>query len=225
MTWYLSKAELRRDASVNALAGILLPKENDQRVTVTHKLLWMLFADGAERSRDFLWREAEPGHFLILSARVPEDRHNLFKLDHKPFAPVLSAGDELGFSLRANPTVAIGGNKDAKIRGRRADVVMNAIKDVAGDARAEARTLAVQAAGAAWLEKQGAKHGFKIERVMADRYNVLSPPHRRESMRIASLDFDGFLRVTDPDVFTAMLTAGLGRAKAYGCGLMLIRRV
>lgn len=225
MSWYLSKATLRADASVNALADILLPKDADRRVVTAHKLLWVLFADAAGRKRDFLWREVEPGHFLILSAREPCDSHNLFEIQSKSFAPVLAAGDELGFSLRANPTVALMAEKDAKGRGKRADVVMHAIKDAVGDARAEARALAVQTAGAAWLESQGGKHGFEIERVTADRYNLLAPPHRRDPMRIATLDFDGLLRVTDPAAFVAMLTHGLGRAKAYGCGLMLIRRV
>ena len=32
------------------------------------------------------------------------------------------------------------------------------------------------------------------------------------------------LTVSDPDVFLATIVDGFGAAKAYGCGLMLIRR-
>ena len=32
------------------------------------------------------------------------------------------------------------------------------------------------------------------------------------------------IEVTDPPAFLARLAAGFGRAKAFGCGLMLIRR-
>jgi CRISPR system Cascade subunit CasE len=60
-----------------------------------------------------------------------------------------------------------------------------------------------------------------------DGYRVLRPPRPRKAgqMRIGVLDFDGVLTVTDPQRFLAALAAGFGRAKAYGCGLMLIARV
>jgi CRISPR system Cascade subunit CasE len=219
---FLSRACLRRDASVKALAQIFLPEDNDARVTVTHKLLWTLFSDGPERERDFLWREAKPGLYYILSARPPQDRHNLFKLDPaKLFAPTLIAGDRLAFSLRANPTVA---RKGTDKRGRRSDVVMDAIKPAPKDERAEKRTIAIQQAGEEWLRRQGERHGFEIETVRVDRYCILAPPHRGAEMRIATLDFDGILKVVDQAEFLPMLTHGLGRAKAYGCGLMLIRK-
>jgi len=37
--------------------------------------------------------------------------------------------------------------------------------------------------------------------------------------------FDGLLRITDPDAFRATLIRGIGPAKAFGCGLMLVRRI
>ena len=57
--------------------------------------------------------------------------------------------------------------------------------------------------------------------------------------QFASLDFEGLLEITDPEQFVkAMYTGqanrdpnihgvvrGLGRSKAFGCGLMLIRKV
>jgi CRISPR system Cascade subunit CasE len=38
------------------------------------------------------------------------------------------------------------------------------------------------------------------------------------------MDFRGILTVTDTEKFTDTLMQGLGKAKAFGCGLMLIRR-
>ena len=38
------------------------------------------------------------------------------------------------------------------------------------------------------------------------------------------LDLRGRLTVRSPEVFVEALLAGFGRAKAYGCGLMLVRR-
>lgn len=37
--------------------------------------------------------------------------------------------------------------------------------------------------------------------------------------------FDGLLRITDPDAFRETLICGIGPAKAFGCGLMLVSRV
>jgi CRISPR system Cascade subunit CasE len=39
------------------------------------------------------------------------------------------------------------------------------------------------------------------------------------------LDISGVLEVRDPARFLARLIQGFGRARAFGCGLMLIRRV
>lgn len=223
MSLFLSRARLRRDASVATLAGLLLPDEPDQRVTHSHKLLWTLFADSGERKRDFLWREADPGLFYLLSARPPEDRHALFELDPpKPFAPALAAGDRLAFSLRANPTVAYAQGEGQ--RGKRGDVVMHALKPVPPGERAVRRGELIDSAGRAWLARQGEQHGFAPDSVTVEGYRLLRAPHRGARMRIATLDFEGRLSVTDPAAFLAALAQGFGRAKAYGCGLMLIRR-
>lgn len=42
---------------------------------------------------------------------------------------------------------------------------------------------------------------------------------------LATVTFDGRLEVTDPDALRHVLTAGIGRAKAYGCGLMTLAPV
>ena len=44
------------------------------------------------------------------------------------------------------------------------------------------------------------------------------------AMQFSQLEFTGTLVATDPAVFLAAVRAGFGRAKAFGCGLMLIRR-
>jgi CRISPR system Cascade subunit CasE len=40
-----------------------------------------------------------------------------------------------------------------------------------------------------------------------------------------SLDLSGEVEVTDAERFTQLLTIGIGPAKAFGCGLMLVRRI
>jgi CRISPR system Cascade subunit CasE len=222
---FLSRASLRRDTSVAALAELLVPSNSQDRVGASHKLVWALFADSAGRQRDFLWREEKPGHFLALSRRPPDDPHHLFDLDYKTFTPALSAGDKLGFTLRANPVVA---RPEARgERGKRHDVVMNALSTVPPEDRALARPQAVLTAGRAWLARQGAAHGFApLYDADVDGYDSLRIPRAGGKPAVFGvLDISGVLEVHDPARFLARLALGFGRARAFGCGLMLIRRV
>jgi CRISPR system Cascade subunit CasE len=233
----LSRARLRRDVPAAALWRELAPDDDNRRMQAGHRLVWTLFADATDRTRDFLWREADPGTFYLLSNRAPEDRHNLFEIDPpKEFAPQLRAGDVLRFSLRANATVARKpkGETGKQARGKPSDVVMDALHRLPkGRERAEARVDAISAAGHAWLSARGAKSGFRLAEV--DRqsgastscvtgYRVMQLDDRNEKMRIGVVDYDGVLVVEDPSRFMDSIKQGFGRAKAFGCGLMLVRR-
>lgn len=226
MTLFLSRIALRRDGSAAALARLLVPEGGvAPRSAAGHHLLWSLFADSPERTRDFLWREEGPGRFMTLSAREPVDRHELFRVEAKPFEPVLRAGDRLRFALRANPVVAVPGARGE--RGKRADVVMRELYSVPrGDQRVMARETIIPEAGRAWLAKQGERHGFAPEgEVGVDGYETMRLPRPgADLIRYGVLDFDGLLTVRDPEAFLAQLGQGFGRARAFGCGLMLIRR-
>jgi CRISPR system Cascade subunit CasE len=222
---FLSRASLRRDAPVTALAELLVPSNPKDRVGASHKLVWALFADNADRERDFLWREEKPGHFMTLSRRPPDDPHRLFDLDYKPFAPALAAGDRLGFTLRANPVVARPATRGE--RGKRHDVVMDVLRTVPKGDRASVRPQAVLTAGRAWLARQGEAHGFTpLHDADVDGYDSLRIPRSGSKPAVFGvLDISGVLEVRDPDRFLARLAQGFGRARAFGCGLMLIRRV
>ncbi len=226
---YFSRACLRRDASAGALAPLLLGStgRGGPARQPGHHLVWSLFADDPARSRDFLWREMQTGTFLILSARPPEDRHGLFEIaEPKPFTPVLEAGDRLGFSLRANPVVRR--RHPSHRRSVKHDVVMDALRSSSEGDRAACRLAAVRERGLAWLERQGRKAGFSIgtDGVRVDGYEQhrISRRGAARSMSYSTLDFEGVLTVGDPASFLAAVARGFGAAKAYGCGLMLIRR-
>jgi CRISPR system Cascade subunit CasE len=247
---WLSRARLRRTASVSTLAPLLLPDQEHNRVSTGHRLIWSLSArDGVSAERDFLWREDADGVFYTLSSRPPPLEHPLFEVDPpKAFAPELAPGDRLRFALRANPTVSrsldslriVNRDPNAVPRRRTAhdDVVMRELHSLPREARAEARVAAIASAGRRWLGAQASKKGFMLTTgtsdhgdspeypLCIDRYRVLSAPKRGGAapMRIALLDFEGILVVTDPIRFLTALKEGIGRAKAFGCGLMLIAR-
>lgn len=224
-TLYLSRARLRTDAPVAALARLLVPDDASVRVDASHRLIWALFADGPHRTRDFLWREEEPGRFMLLSARPPSDPHDIFQLETKPFEPVLSSGDRLGFTLRANPVVARSAGPGQ--RGKRHDVVMDLLRREHGRSRAEARSEAAIVAGRAWLARQGSANGFAPRGDEGvDGYDRIRVPRASGKPAIfGRLDITGVLEVREPALFLTALARGFGRSRSFGCGLMLIRRV
>jgi len=221
---FLSRIRLKREAPVAALAKLLVPAEAGAQAMAAHRLVWALFADGPDRRRDFLWRQDRPGEYLALSSRPPGPLHDIFSIETKEFAPMLAVGDRLGFRLHANPVVALpqGPGK----RGKRADVVMHALHGIPQGERAALRLEKAVAAGRAWLARQGESHGFRPEgEVGVDGYETMRLLRETgKPIRYSVLDFEGVLTVTDPTLFLAALPKGFGRARAFGCGLMLIRR-
>jgi CRISPR system Cascade subunit CasE len=221
----LARARLRRDCPAQALARVLVPDEAGTQLGAAHSLVWALFADDRDRRRDFLWRQTRPGEFLILAARPPVDPHGLFTLEYKPFAPILHSGQRLGFDLRANPVVSI--PEKPGWRGKRRDIVTRALSKLAPAERAAARAGTIREAGTAWLAGKGTAAGFSIasDDLYIDGEEWIRIPRRHApAVTFSTLTFQGVLRVDNPVRFLAGLLAGFGAAKAYGCGLMLIRR-
>jgi CRISPR system Cascade subunit CasE len=228
---FLSRARLRADSSVQAIAPLLLPEDGHARLLAAHRLVWSLMSDEPDRIRDFLWREEKPGAFLILAPRSAAADGSLFDVESKPWEPRLRAGDRLGFMLRANPTVARGSSTrvpgERGVRGKRHDVVMDALRDVAPGARAAHRPDAIIAAGRQWLIQQGARGGFvpRDDSLRIDGYDTVRISRTGgKPVEFGWLDFEGVIEVTDPAALLAAVLTGLGRARAFGCGLMLLRR-
>lgn len=146
--------------------------------------------------------------------------------EYGPFLVRLSAGQRWSFRLTANPVRTVAGG-----RGTRGTVSPHV-------------TVAQQQA---WLVERTARLGFQIPSWEVER---LAPtrdpgpeehdiPHvrvtgreqisfekggasRRRTATITRAQFDGVLEVVDEELLRSALTHGIGRAKAYGCGLMTL---
>ncbi len=184
-----------------------------------HQRVWELFGDHPDRERDFLYRldmaEGRP-KILALSAREPEATW-LFEAQSKPFAPALHEGLVLDFSLRLNPTV--------KRDGKRHDIVMDArhrLRNEPGPlpSREELATQEVKG----WLQKRSEANGVEFLDLLVESYEVLNLRRKGGSLRFATCDVQGKLRVREPNAFMHVLSNGLGAQRAFGCGLLLIRR-
>ena len=240
MNYFMTRAELDRNAPDHALRELLDPPDPNAALNAHHKLMWTLFPD-SEAKRDFLWRNDQGGKFLILSAREPKSS-GLFRLETKPYAPRLAEGDRLAFLLRVNATRDLSrqttkdkanDSKEKRSSGRRVDVVIHAmhqhgINAQSGDdnKRANRRMEFAEKMAAEWLAAQGERRGFEIEgEIMLDDYSVLQLKRGgNKKATFGVLDVRGILRVSNPTQLLETLYTGIGRARAFGCGLMLVRR-
>ena len=192
-----------------------------------HQAVWQLFADQSVRKRDFLYHlEGGSGTPVVyaLSARPPMPRGVLWGVDTKEFAPRLRPGSRLGFLLRANPV--------RTREGKRHDVVMEEKQSLRtrGAPRAAWPLEAdlVQTVASAWLERRSEGLGFRVAVVRADGYRQMEigKPGQKHPVCISTVEFSGVVEVVDPDLFLQRaLCEGIGPAKGFGCGLMLVRRL
>lgn len=223
MSLYFSRLTLNPAPSSRALIQLLNPENESAAADAHHRLIWTAFSDAKDRDRDFLWRYDGENRFYTLSARPPRPSDLFGEPAIKTFEPNLAIGDRLNFVLRANATKV---SKQAG--GKRVDVVMDLLHGEPKDKRAAKRMKLAQLAGEAWLARQGAAKGFTPLKTMVEGYTVLElgreTTKRANRPRLGVLDLSGTLSVTDPALFLLALAQGFGRAKAWGCGLMMIRR-
>lgn len=218
---YLSRCRLRPNPSNKALSGLIDDSDTGRLMNAHHRLVWTLFADREDRKRDFLWRYDGKRRFYTLSARPPRDSDFFDPPETKAFSPGLRPGDRLSFVLRANATRERSHVRD----NRRVDVVMDMLRDILGEERASRRMKFAQEAANGWMTRQGALKGFVPEQILVENYSTLSLSRRgNRPAQFGLLDIRGRIELTDPENFIHHLAAGFGRAKAWGCGLMMIRR-
>lgn len=218
------------------------PDSDGTALYSAHKALWKLFSDGPDRKRDFLYREMEPGAFIAVSARPPQPAGKLWTVLTKPYNPQLQEGERLHFSLRVNP---VRKTRDANDRQVRHDIVQHARKRWLaehGDCKRDipSRTVFAQEAGWAWFAARAEAMGlavddedrnlFAVERYLpcgftkGEPHIVTGGKRRKDTVSISLLDMSGFATVTDPQALQRTLFTGVGCAKGFGCGLMLVRR-
>ncbi len=198
-----------------------------------HQMIWNLFDNAPDQQRDFLYRRedrpGEPPFYYLLSARRPLDGNDNLSVETKPFEPRLRAGDRLQFQLRVNAVVTRKADDHSKRRIRR-DIIEAAIDeyrktDPNGETWPPPSVIHHDVANK-WLEGQGNKHGFQPGDCLVSnhQFHKVRKPGDANKRQFTSLDIQGSLIVTEPKAYLAALRRGFGRSKAFGCGLMLVRR-
>lgn len=172
----------------------------------------------ARRSERLLWRHEihdgdAPAHVLIQTSAPPNWSY-VKKTDSYLLEAVtrenkllrnLQAGDRLRFQLRANPTFMDSKTKKrhpyAPTKGTNSEWLANRLNN------AGARTTAQEILETQNHRTHTRKHGDGYDRI-----------------KLHTVDFTGLLTITDPHAFRKLIQQGIGPAKSFGHGLMLIAR-
>ena len=207
---YLSRIEMdtRRRETMRALSS----------PHVLHAAVESCFPDEPGGTGRNLWRTDHLKgrlYLLLLSPQIPEFAAFARQFcgegqqgETKPYDALLGRIQEKQrwyFRLRANPAHSKKDEADTSARGKvYAHVTPKHQK--------------------AWLSNKAPRCGFVLGE---ETYEVVqSEPisfwRQGKLVTLGIATFEGTLQVTDPALFSKSLTEGIGRAKAYGCGLLTI---
>lgn len=189
------------------LSEILLESKLARNPYEIHRHLWQLFPGMPEDKRSFLYRISygkhnDPLHILMQSMNEPsatENVTNCVLLRKKVFNPALKEKDRLHFVLCANPTKQL-----IKERCR--------VPLIDEDQLME------------WLRKKLEKAASLENAEITEKRNLYFRKNGKAG-KIVTVSFSGQVSVKDPVTMHTTLEQGIGRAKAFGCGLMLVRRI
>jgi CRISPR system Cascade subunit CasE len=220
---YLSRVEIRPQlrATRSALSS---PQKLHAIVAASFPVLTsdMASAEGDVRNlhQRHLWRLDKFGHslyILVASAIKPDFAHLIEQLgwgashqtwetkSYDPFLAQLRQGQEWRFRLRANPTR----NKKQSGAPKGRGVVYPYVRI---DDQKQ------------WLETRAPKHGFALKNFELVNQDISKFRRLEETVTLHVATFEGTLRIEEPDLLREALISGIGRAKAYGCGLLTLAR-
>lgn len=195
---------------------------------VMHAAVMGSFSSFEDKGGDrVLWRVDRLGHavyLLVQSQRKPDFSHIIDQfgwpegdqhwdtLDYEEFLAGITAGQIWRFRLKANPVHSVREGSDCK-RGK-------VMAHVTAEQQLD------------WLMERAPRCGFQIDCGSDNQPNVQIRQRdfehfRREKKKVSvsTVTFEGVLKITDAEAFIASLRNGIGRAKAYGCGLLTIAKL
>lgn len=180
-----------------------------------HRTLWKMFPEDAQAERDFLFHieksERTATVILMQSERKPEVSYNGARiLACKEYQLALQIDQRLRFLLVANPVKTI--NDENGRTNKEGDLKKCRVPLIRDDEQRD------------WLSRK-LKPASEPEDIFIDPRHPLYFRKTGMAGKIKPVVFQGILKVVDPEALVQLLQQGIGPAKAFGCGLMLVRRV
>ncbi|GHE45729.1 type I-E CRISPR-associated protein Cas6/Cse3/CasE [Streptosporangium violaceochromogenes] len=181
------------------------------------RVLWRVDRNGAAETCLFMVSPDKPDLTHLVEQAGWPTTGKWETYDYGPFLSRLAAGEQWAFRLTANP-VHTARRKDDEPTKLTAHVGLRHQRD--------------------WLLKRQENAGFRVvektpeRRLMPeDQYELVVRDRRqltfgkgeqRQPVTLVTVTFDGRLEILDAEAFRRTLVRGIGKAKAYGCGLMTL---
>lgn len=181
-------------------------------LTATDRVLWRLDTPSRHDMLLYVVSGARPDLTgLVEQAGWPMEQ-TWRTSPYEPFLGRLSSGQTWRFRLTANPTVS-----KSRGEGMRGKVVpcRQGLEQVM------------------WLTERAERLGVTFGRPESPSFAVTTrgtsefahqdaATGRRDRVKLSKATYEGVLEVRDPERLRASLAQGIGRGKAYGCGLMTL---
>ncbi len=176
-----------------------------------HQRLWGAFPAKDGETRDFLFRlddARDSFRVLLLSPEEPSPA-GWGAWEIKAVAEGFLEHERYLFQIRANPTIK------------------RVVRDEAGERKKNGRRDAIYDSEAlrAWMERKAGQAGFAMLECNpgpATQSFFVKDGHRGKHVAV---DFQGVLRVVERDAFRRAFATGIGPAKAFGFGLVMLQPV
>lgn len=171
------------------------------------RALWRV--DGGDQLNPTLWvvSKARPDFTHLEEQAGWPTQPTIKSIEYAGLLDVLASGQDWAFRITVNPTH----------RGER-----GGRKQVFAHVTAEQQTR--------WLLDRQARMGVSLVDLGGmPRFSLQGRDIKRfgrggATVTLGTATFGGVLRVQDPEALRTVMTEGLGRAKAYGCGLLTLAR-
>ena len=203
---YLSRVKLdtKKTNTMRALASPqIMHATIENCFSQKNRTLWRL--DSLNGSLYLLVVSEATPNFNDLTAQLCESEAAGQTKNYAAFLSAIQNGQKLRFRFRGNPVHSVVINKGE--RGKVTPHISEQHKR-------------------AWLVKKAAANGFALEEdsfVMVDTgQHRFTREGQKNAVRLSYATFEGVLTVTDAAAFVSALAQGIGRGKAYGCGLMTV---
>lgn len=204
------------------LSRVEIPWDAARNPYNLHRQIWRLFPgeeresrkNGDEARQGFLFRiednaTGRPARVLVQSRHAPTTADGVFLIGTRELSPHPSEGQCLAFLLTANPVKTI---TDAQ-RESKPDKLSEKCRV----------PLIKEEEQRQWLLRKLGEAG-DIEVVSVLPHAPLYFRKGNRNGKLITVTFEGVLRVRDPTCLVDLLENGIGPAKAFGCGLLLVRR-
>ncbi|MDR3084884.1 MAG: type I-E CRISPR-associated protein Cas6/Cse3/CasE [Christensenellaceae bacterium] len=185
-----------------------------------HAIIATSFPTALNAASRVLWRldRLAYAQYLIVQSAVRPDFSSLIEQlgwpksgqkwdtrEYDAFLRALQPGQNWRFRLCANPVRSV---KTLGERGRGKVLAYTSV-DQQKD----------------WLQSHAEGCGIALPHFDLVGRDMLKFQRKDATVTLGVAAFEGLLEVRDADALRAAMTAGIGRAKAYGCGLLTLARV